>query len=104
MADRFPVYKAILVLALSMLMPAGEQFLSAASRRTRQDDELRDITKDWKQKRQDSQSSKKKPPLYVIKTRIPKVADLPGSAGDAEIGVTIWRYRRAKAGDEVRDL
>jgi len=67
-------------------------------------DDLRDITKDWKQKRPGSQSSTKKAPAYSIRTRIPIKEDLPGSAGDSEIGVTIWRYRPSRPSDEVRDL
>jgi len=104
MTARFPLYKATLTSMLFVIMLAGEQFVIAASQQTQQDGELRDIIKDWKQKRPGSQSSTKKPPVYTVKTRIPKEKDLLGSAGDAEIGVTIWRYRRAKAGDEVRDL
>jgi hypothetical protein len=79
-------------------------FLSLFYAQAYQDDELRDITKDWKQKRPGAQSSPKKPPNYSIKTRIPAGQDRPESASDSEIGITLWRYRPSGPADEVRDL
>ena len=105
MTIRDRLFRFALVLSVCACALGFDSFIVAALQQpVRQDDEVRDITKDWKQKRPEAQSARKRPPVYSIKSRIPPEQDRPDSVGDSEIGLTIWRYRPAKPGDEVRDL
>jgi hypothetical protein len=94
-------FVGLLIVVLAAAMFAG------GSPPTAQDDEVRDITKDWGKSRPgEPKKVKNTKILYDIKTRIPKAKDRADSFGNSEVGVTIWRFRRARANDaiEVRDL
>jgi hypothetical protein len=94
-------FVALLIVVLAIGIFAG------GSPQGAQEDEVRDITKDWKKQRPGEPAQDKSAKiLYDIKTRIPKEKDRPDSVGSSEVGVTIWRFRRARADDdiEIRDL
>lgn len=94
-------FLALLIMVLTAAMFVG------GSPPTTQDDEVRDITKDWGKSRPGEPTKVKNTKLlYDIKTKIPKEKDRADSVGNSEVGVTIWRFRRARADDdnEVRDL
>jgi len=87
----------IAICAMSLVPGAGHSL---------QDDETRDITKDWKPKRAQAKSSAPAPriPQYSVKTKIPKQQDRADSAGNSEVGLSVWRLRPSKSSDQVRDL
>ncbi|HEY6333550.1 MAG TPA: hypothetical protein VI756_29790 [Blastocatellia bacterium] len=71
-----------------------------------QDQQMRDVGKEWAAKRPENDSDKSTVlhPAYIIKTQIPKSLDTPNLEADPRIGVTVWRLRPSTASDQARSV